>query len=112
MFFTYFLFAVGMVHVVWFLWGIYKLVDKHCFRKPKDLLKRYAGEGKPTWALITGATGDIGLEFCRQLAQRGFNIAMVGRNRGKLDELNQKIGQEYKDVVTATYQFDFEREGS
>lgn len=40
------------------------------------------GKGKKTslqgrWAVVTGASGGIGLEFCRNLASRGCNLLMV-----------------------------------
>ena len=40
--------------------------------------------GKGTWALVTGATDGIGLEFCKQLARDGFNICLVSRTESKL----------------------------
>ena len=45
-------------------------------------LERYGGKG--TWALVTGSTDGIGLEFCRQLARDGFNICLVSRTESKL----------------------------
>ena len=45
-------------------------------------LARYGGKG--TWAMVTGATDGIGLEFCRQLAKDGFNICLVSRTESKL----------------------------
>ena len=47
-----------------------------------DHLARYGGKG--TWALVTGATDGIGLEFCKQLAKDGFNICLVSRTESKL----------------------------
>jgi len=88
---TYILFAIGLVHVTWFLWGIYKIIDRNFMRKPKDLIKRYDVGGRPQWAVVTGATGDIGEELCKQLAQRGFNIALVGRSKSKLDTRKNQL---------------------
>lgn len=39
------------------------------------------------YALVTGATGGIGREFCRELAQRGWSLVVCGRNAQKLAEL-------------------------
>lgn len=56
--------------------------------KELNLLQRY---GKGSWAFVTGSTDGIGLEFARQLARRGFNILISGRNE-------EKIGQRIKEL--------------
>ncbi|KAJ4859433.1 short chain dehydrogenase domain-containing protein [Trichoderma breve] len=51
-------------------------------------LKRYAhvsADGKHPWALVTGASDGIGRAFAEELALRGFNIVLHGRNQTKLD---------------------------
>lgn len=48
------------------------------------------------WALITGASGGLGLEFARRLAQGGHDLILVARSRAKLEEiaadLNSRFG--------------------
>jgi short-subunit dehydrogenase len=51
-----------------------------------DFKKRY-GE----WAVITGATDGIGLEYARQLADRGHSLILVGRNQIKLDTVKEEL---------------------
>lgn len=48
-----------------------------------------------TWALITGATGGLGREFSAQLAQKGNNLVLVGRNYDAVYELASKLHAEY-----------------
>lgn len=56
------------------------------------------------WALITGASSGIGMEFAQQLAQQGLNLVLVARREDKLNtlagELKSKYGIDTK-VVTA-----------
>ena len=42
---------------------------------------------KEKTALITGATGGIGQEFARILAQKGYRLILIGRNKKKLQQL-------------------------
>jgi 17beta-estradiol 17-dehydrogenase / very-long-chain 3-oxoacyl-CoA reductase len=51
-------------------------------------LHRYAhvsADGRPPWALVTGASDGIGRAFAEELALRGFNVVLHGRNQAKLD---------------------------
>lgn len=43
------------------------------------------------YALVTGATGGIGEELCRQLARRGWSIVVTGRNQSKLEALVSEL---------------------
>lgn len=42
-------------------------------------------------ALITGASGGIGEELARVFATQGFDLVLVARSQGKLEELAQKL---------------------
>ncbi|KAI5679309.1 hypothetical protein M9H77_10259 [Catharanthus roseus] len=56
------------------------------FRPTKNLKKTYG-----SWAVITGATDGIGKAFAFQLAQRGLNLILVGRNLQKLEQVSSSI---------------------
>ena len=47
------------------------------------------------WALITGASKGIGLEFSRQIAAKGLNVVLVARSEVKLKQLAISIEAEY-----------------
>lgn len=47
------------------------------------------------WALVTGASGGIGLEFAKQLAARGFNVICASRNLEKLKTICIDLENEY-----------------
>lgn len=76
-------------------------LHRQFLRKKIDHLSRYGGKG--TWALITGSTDGIGLEFAKQLAKEGFNICLVSRSEMKLkavvDQELRKFNVETRIVV-------------
>ncbi|CAI2374643.1 unnamed protein product [Moneuplotes crassus] len=94
---------------IWFAWvvGIYTFVHSICMvtkclirnfvRNPLDLSKRY-GDG--SWVLVTGATGGIGEEYCLQLAQKGFNIIISGRNKQAIEEMEANVKKTNTKVKT------------
>ncbi|KAF4848595.1 Very-long-chain 3-oxooacyl-coA reductase [Colletotrichum siamense] len=74
---------IAVYNVGWFLVPF--------FNKPK--LDRYlkAVNGKPAWALVTGASDGIGKGLANELAHRGFNVVLHGRNDVKLEEVRHKL---------------------
>ena len=47
------------------------------------------------WALITGASKGIGLEFSRQIAANGLNVVLVARSENSLKQLSSSIESDY-----------------
>jgi len=75
------------------------------FKKSYPSLK--GGEEKP-WALVTGASSGIGLEFADLLAAEGFNVAVVARSKGKLEEICTNAAKAHG-VNTRVLCFDLEK---
>jgi uncharacterized protein len=48
------------------------------------------------WALVTGATSGIGLEYARALAQQGFHLILVARDVGNLEATRANISADMR----------------
>ena len=59
-------------------------------------------EATETFALVTGASHGIGLEVCRQLAQRGATVVLTARTPEKAAEAAQSLAVEGLAVRTET----------
>ena len=46
-------------------------------------------------ALITGASGGLGLEFAKILAKKKYNLVLVARNEGKLYSIKNELESKY-----------------
>jgi 17beta-estradiol 17-dehydrogenase / very-long-chain 3-oxoacyl-CoA reductase len=59
-------------------------------------LYRFKASKGTTYAIVTGCTSGIGLEFARQLAADGFGLILVGRRQSALDELARELEGAHK----------------
>jgi short-subunit dehydrogenase len=59
-------------------------------------------------ALVTGASGGIGLEFAKLLAQAGYNLALIARSKEKLDVIAADL-QQRRGISVQTFACDLAR---
>lgn len=77
------------------LFGLFKLIlwlygylRGLFFLKKVGLSHRY---GANSWAVVSGASDGIGLEYCRRLVKEGFNIVMISRDLEKLEQKKEEL---------------------
>ena len=69
--------------------SILKWVYVNFFRPSKNL-KKYG-----YWALVTGSTDGIGKAYAFELAKKGLNLILVGRNPSKLEDVSSEIKSKF-----------------
>jgi 17beta-estradiol 17-dehydrogenase / very-long-chain 3-oxoacyl-CoA reductase len=61
------------------------------------------------WALLTGATGDMGSGFAEELCSQGFNVLLHGRNEKKLLKLQDELFRKHPLAKTDIVVFDAQK---
>ncbi|KAJ8758830.1 hypothetical protein K2173_002609 [Erythroxylum novogranatense] len=95
------LFGLGSVSLLKFVLVVLNWVYVNFLRPGKDL-KKYG-----SWALVTGSTDGIGKGFAFQLARKGLNLVLVGRNPDKVKDVSDAIQSKYGKVQIKTVVVDF-----
>nr|BAN15748.1 3-ketoacyl-CoA reductase [Dianthus caryophyllus] len=72
------------------------------FIRPGKNLKKYG-----SWAVVTGPTDGIGKGFAVELAKKGLNLVLVGRNPEKLNDISSIITSKNKNIQIKTVVVDF-----
>ncbi len=92
--------ATGIAAV---LYSAYRLAAfMNVYLRPSSL-EKYLSNG--AYAVVTGATDGIGKATAMELAGRGFNIVLHGRDNEKLDVVKSQIHKTHagRDVVTIVH---------
>ena len=96
----YLLALVGLFRCLILVYRTLCFTLRHCCRCRWSLLKKYseAGNPKSTWAVVTGGSDGIGLEFCRKFALQGFNICIIARNETKIEAKLRELQDLYPNI--------------
>lgn len=89
-----------IISIFWFC-GILKMIElfyrfvwmiRRNLRTTDHLPVRY---GKASWAVITGASNDLGLEMAKELARLNFNIVLIDTNESKVKSSLKQLQVNY-----------------
>lgn len=85
--------AIGSLTVLSYVLSLARLFIS--ITLPGTSIRKFKSRSDPTstWAVVTGATSGIGLEFSKKLAKKGFNVFLVSRDPVKLGEVAGEIGE-------------------
>ncbi|XP_001650279.2 hydroxysteroid dehydrogenase-like protein 1 [Aedes aegypti] len=87
---------IGIAALLLWSYGTFKSLFELCWGLWKqrsegvDYVRRY---GK--WAVITGGSNGIGLQYARFFAQKGLNVAIIAINDEQLEQTSKEIQQQY-----------------
>ncbi|KAE8719322.1 Very-long-chain 3-oxoacyl-CoA reductase 1 [Hibiscus syriacus] len=96
-----FLFTLGSLSIFKFSFVFLRWVWVN-FLRPGKNLKKYG-----SWGLVTGPTDGIGKGFAFQLAKKGLNLVLVGRNPDKLKDVSDSILAKHGKIQIKTVVVDF-----
>ncbi|KAL4587001.1 hypothetical protein LXL04_011649 [Taraxacum kok-saghyz] len=95
-----FVFALGFLSFLKTSTSIIRWVYVN-FLRPSKNLKKYG-----SWALVTGSTDGIGKAFAFELAKKGINLILVGRNPSKLEGVSSEIKSKFDKTQIKEVVFD------
>lgn len=95
------LFILGSLSLLKFSIAFLKWVWVN-FLRPGKNLRNYG-----SWAVVTGPTDGIGKAFAFQLARKGLNLVLVGRNPEKLKDVSDSVSAKFGKVQIKTVVVDF-----
>ncbi|XP_074595222.1 very-long-chain 3-oxoacyl-CoA reductase-like [Brevipalpus obovatus] len=93
--------------VIWVLCKVYRVVYRNLIGPQFGLGVKWRLT-EDDWAVVTGCTDGIGLEYARQLAAKGYKMLLISRNQAKLDDVKERILAEIpacKKVETLAFDF-------
>ena len=85
----------------------------YIYTRPSSLPRyHHSHQGKAPWAVVTGASDGIGKGYAWELANRGFNVVLHGRNPAKLDDTVKELREQFANVDFRTVILNASQSGS
>lgn len=102
-------FLIGAYNMISYIWETFTFCWRHCWMSgyAKWCFDRDYNETKKNWIMVTGATGGIGAEYCRNFAKLDMNLVLCSRTMSKLQTLEREIKMRWPKVKTRLIQMDF-----
>lgn len=94
--------VIGSITLLYLSWALLSFIVLN-IRPSSISTYHHAPKKEPTtrpWALVTGASGGLGLAIAHELASRGFSIVLHGRTTKKLETAAQAIKSRYPSIKT------------
>ncbi|WVQ77875.1 long-chain 3-oxoacyl-CoA reductase [Cryptococcus sp. DSM 104548] len=86
--------TVGAIFLFKYAFSVFRLFVELAIL-PGRSISSFRSRSGETWAVVTGCTSGIGLEFAKQLAGKKYNLVLVGRRQSALTELAKEIETKY-----------------
>lgn len=87
------------IAVIWIASLVMKLLLwVYIYVRPSSILRyrhNHSHTSETPWAIVTGSTDGIGKAYAYELADRGFNVVLHGRNSTKLHHVRHELQTEY-----------------
>jgi len=88
---------IGFIVLVKKFYKLFSTLFKCVVGNPTKALQTYKseGEGKKSWAVVTGASMGIGRADAEVLAKAGYNLVLLALEEDKLNEAKQEFEEKY-----------------
>lgn len=96
--------AANTAAYAWLIWFAYQRITFYFFPR-NERLSRYQRQPR-AYALVTGASGGIGLGYAQELLARGFGVVLHANNREKLAAMADKLRAENPGAAVETISLD------
>ena len=97
----------GACQVLSYFYQFYMVLFRKFIRQiiRSSLYSTYGKKGSyETWAVVTGGSDGIGFAMAKQLAQKGFNILIIGRNEKKIED---KIADIKIEIIDKEFEIEY-----